>query len=363
MSGKRPTVSAQVKPNAQPTPGPMGNTQGIIVPDTGSNPHGNSAPPIQATAKETGWWGRWGSAVTHGVLDVVGLIPVVGEIADGANALIYLAEGDTVNAALSAAAMVPGLGMAATGAKVGKRAVGAAVEGTGKAVGKETAQQASQQGAKKTQGSGGGKDRARGRRQRVKCFCPQDRAKGGRDEYDRQLKHQQDGINAMSVDEYLAQRGGFTGTNPCTGQSVAKAPGRDLSVTRKAKNQRQKEQTQRYSDQFRDQGLGRSDAKRMGSAKAKRERDQTNPLHNQDMVAGGRDVIGDNGVLSDADFGFSDTNQHIGSQWRGDRINSMDAEACRRKQAGEGNEKMNVELRACGKREARAAGCKPSPRK
>ncbi|WP_418648819.1 hypothetical protein ACNQFN_11140 [Thauera butanivorans] len=146
----------------------MGNTQGIIVPDTGPNPHGNSAPPIQATAKETGWWGRWGSAVTHGVLDVVGLIPVVGEIADGANALIYLAEGDTVNAALSAAAMVPGLGMAATGAKVGKRAVGAAVEGTGKAVGKETAQQASQRGAKKTQGSGGGKDRGKPRG-KLKC--------------------------------------------------------------------------------------------------------------------------------------------------------------------------------------------------
>ena len=32
-------------------------------------------------------------------LDIVGLIPVVGEVADGANAMIYLAEGDKVNAA------------------------------------------------------------------------------------------------------------------------------------------------------------------------------------------------------------------------------------------------------------------------
>ena len=37
-------------------------------------------------------------------LDVVGLIPVVGEIADGVNGSIYLARGDEVNAALSFAA-------------------------------------------------------------------------------------------------------------------------------------------------------------------------------------------------------------------------------------------------------------------
>ncbi len=218
---------------------------------------------------------------------------------------------------------------------------------------------------KKTESGGGGKDTQVKKRpkQKVKCFCPQDRAKGGRDEYDRQLKHQQDGINAMSVDEYLAQRGGFSGQNPCTGESVPQAPGRDRKVTKKAKNKRQKEQTQRYAEQFGKQGLGRSDAKRMGGAKARRELGQQDALHNQDMVAGGKDAIGSNGKLGDADFGFSDTNQHIGSQWRGDRINSMDAEACRRKQAGEGNEKMNVELRACGKHEVKKAGCKSNPRK
>ncbi|WP_341645986.1 hypothetical protein [Thauera sp. SDU_THAU2] len=153
----------------------MGNTQGIIVPDTGPNPHGNSAPPIQATAKETGWWGRWGSAVAHGVLDVVGLIPVVGEVADGANALIYLAEGDTVNAALSAAAMIPGAGMAATGAKYAKKA-GTAVEGAIKG-GRETAEHAgkkeageaaAERGTKKAQGSGGGKDKGKPK-EKLKC--------------------------------------------------------------------------------------------------------------------------------------------------------------------------------------------------
>jgi hypothetical protein len=49
-------------------------------------------------------------------------VPVVGEIADGANAAWYAAEGDYLNAGLSAAAMVPFVGWAATGGKLGVKA-------------------------------------------------------------------------------------------------------------------------------------------------------------------------------------------------------------------------------------------------
>lgn len=121
-------ASSRIKPNGRPAPGPIGNTTGIILPDTAPNPTLATAPAIKPTPKEKGWWERWGSGAVHIGLDVVGLIPGVGEIADGANALIYLAEGDKVNAALSAAAMIPGAGMAATGAKWGKKAVGVAAE-------------------------------------------------------------------------------------------------------------------------------------------------------------------------------------------------------------------------------------------
>jgi hypothetical protein len=48
VSGKR----AAVKPNGQPKPGPIGNTQGIIVPDTAPNPYGNSAPDIELETPE-----------------------------------------------------------------------------------------------------------------------------------------------------------------------------------------------------------------------------------------------------------------------------------------------------------------------
>ena len=160
---------SQVKPNHQSPAGPIGNTQGLIVPDTAPNLHGNNAPAIKPTKEEKSWWESWGSDVIHTGLDVVGLIPGVGEIADGANALIYLAEGDKVNAAISAAAMIPGAGMAATGAKYGKKVVGAVAEGVAKKGGREAAEAAAEKGVKEAteetaeqaakKGKPGGKDK------------------------------------------------------------------------------------------------------------------------------------------------------------------------------------------------------------
>ena len=58
----------------------------------------------------------------HGVLDLAGLIPGAGELADGANALMYALEGDDLNAGLSAAAMIPFAGWGATAGKLGLKA-------------------------------------------------------------------------------------------------------------------------------------------------------------------------------------------------------------------------------------------------
>lgn len=54
---------------------------------------------------------------TQLALDVAGLVPGVGEVADLANAGISLARGDAIGAAASLAAAIPGLGWGATGAK------------------------------------------------------------------------------------------------------------------------------------------------------------------------------------------------------------------------------------------------------
>lgn len=61
-------------------------------------------------------WSDVLSAIHYG-LDGFGLIPGVGEFADGAGALLYLAEGNYTDAGIGAAAMIPFAGWAATGAK------------------------------------------------------------------------------------------------------------------------------------------------------------------------------------------------------------------------------------------------------
>lgn len=73
------------------------------------------------------------SDVGHTVLDLAGLVPVLGAPADGINAVWYAAEGDWVNAGLSATGMIPIAGEAATAAKLGNRAVDA-VRGADEAV-------------------------------------------------------------------------------------------------------------------------------------------------------------------------------------------------------------------------------------
>lgn len=66
--------------------------------------------------------GFWGGVLdgVQLVLDGAGLFPGLGELADGANALISLARGNYGDAALSAAAMIPFLGWGGTAAKWGK---------------------------------------------------------------------------------------------------------------------------------------------------------------------------------------------------------------------------------------------------
>jgi hypothetical protein len=58
----------------------------------------------------------------HNALDIAGTIPIIGEIADGANAAIYFAEGDNINGTISVAAMIPFWGWTATGGKFVKKA-------------------------------------------------------------------------------------------------------------------------------------------------------------------------------------------------------------------------------------------------
>lgn len=75
---------------------------------------------LKDKVKDVSW-----SDVGHTVLDLAGLVPVLGAPADGINAVWYLAEGDKTNAALSAVGMLPIAGEAATAARLGLRATDA----------------------------------------------------------------------------------------------------------------------------------------------------------------------------------------------------------------------------------------------
>ncbi len=66
-------------------------------------------------------WSKWADSLQTG-LDIVGLIPGLGEFADLANGCISLARGNYADAALSFAAMVPLAGTAATIGKIAKKA-------------------------------------------------------------------------------------------------------------------------------------------------------------------------------------------------------------------------------------------------
>jgi RHS repeat-associated protein len=61
------------------------------------------------------------SDVGHAALDVAGMVPVIGEVADVANGVWYAAEGNYADAALSLAAAIPGAGNAVTAAKWAKK--------------------------------------------------------------------------------------------------------------------------------------------------------------------------------------------------------------------------------------------------
>ncbi|KJH71958.1 hypothetical protein [Aliterella atlantica] len=78
--------------------------------------------------EEKGFFGKLKdnlSDIGHTVLDVAGLVPVIGAPADALNGVWYAAEGDWVNAGLSAAGIIPFVGEAAVAGKLGAKGVDA----------------------------------------------------------------------------------------------------------------------------------------------------------------------------------------------------------------------------------------------
>jgi RHS repeat-associated protein len=76
--------------------------------------------PISFVELDGHLFGMSWSDIGHAALDVVGMVPVVGEVADVANGIWYAAEGNYVDAALSMASAIPLAGNAVAAAKLAK---------------------------------------------------------------------------------------------------------------------------------------------------------------------------------------------------------------------------------------------------
>ncbi|MBH9658978.1 hypothetical protein JAO05_28170 [Burkholderia pseudomallei] len=125
----------------------QGNTVGKLYGQTAmSRVAASSANPavVAETAAEISWWSRV-SGWVHAGLDGLGVIPELGAVFDGANALIYTAEGDLVQAGISggaaAADLIPVVGTAGKITEFG-------LKGAAKLSAKEAAEQAAKREAK-----------------------------------------------------------------------------------------------------------------------------------------------------------------------------------------------------------------------
>lgn len=89
-------------------------------PFTGNRYAFSGGNPISFIELDGHLFGMSWSDIGHAALDVAGMVPVIGEVADVANGIWYAAEGNYVDAALSMASAIPLAGNAVAAAKLAK---------------------------------------------------------------------------------------------------------------------------------------------------------------------------------------------------------------------------------------------------
>lgn len=141
-----------------------------------------------------------------------------------------------------------------------------------------------------------------------------------REEFERQLKEQQDAINNTDIDTLQARRAAFQ-----RGEAT-----RDRAAQREARRQWIADRTR----QLRASGKSRAAAERQASQEAQ----SLDATHALDMVAGG---------LGSAISGLGNAriNRSIGAQWRGRRVAQLDKALAEQK--AQGRAKPQITLEAC----------------
>ncbi|WP_282363724.1 polymorphic toxin type 15 domain-containing protein [Pseudomonas sp. PS01297] len=321
-----------------------GNTLGRVVGETAPT----AVPATQANAAieaETQEESITGEQVLDGLqlgLDVVGLIPVVGEAADIISAGISLARGDYVGAGLSLLSAIPFVGYAGTAGKatrygakiaeasgkVGKEAADRAAKEAADKAAKEAAERKVREEAARKRGQeskdeeSGGK--IKGSKQLdVKCFKKPEHLDDS--EFMRQLKEQEDAINSMNADKMLERHLAI----------------KDAGGTKALRAPKAQEYARKAFEQKRLIELGKLNI--WGEAAEKQlalELKDLAATHRLDIIAGGdpKDISG---------MGGKGVNSSIGPQWKGVRSNSLKTHAEEMIKEGKGENKMHVKLKKC----------------
>ncbi|WP_433925327.1 PAAR domain-containing protein [Stenotrophomonas nematodicola] len=170
-------------------------------------------------------------------------------------------------------------------------------------------------------------------RKDLPCFTPHKLPASKYPEMDRQLKGQEQGLNDMSVEEYIKAREAFDPKN------------RDRSVAADARAKFSSKVYAEKLDELTNQGLSIKEAEKQASAHAESTMKVMHALHNPDLVAGGNDKI--------ADFGDGRVNSTIGWQWKNakngkkSRIGELDEAAANVPVGERSKTKMNGGLERC----------------
>ncbi|VVO28166.1 DUF6861 domain-containing protein [Pseudomonas fluorescens] len=157
---------------------------------------------------------------------------------------------------------------------------------------------------------------------KVECFKADKLPASKIGEFERQLKGQEDGLNRLTVDEYL--------------ENIANPVKRSRAAAKRARKDLENTLRKRFQKDYRN--LDPLEAEAVAIKKAKETMANLAGLHNPDLSAGGKDVI--------ADFGDRQVNSSIGPQWR-PKIAQLKAAAENVPQSMRESIFLNVRLHKC----------------
>ncbi|MEB3900016.1 polymorphic toxin type 15 domain-containing protein [Pseudomonas putida] len=157
----------------------------------------------------------------------------------------------------------------------------------------------------------------------VACFKADKLPASKHGEFERQLKGQQDGLNRLTVEEFLANVANPVKRDP----KVAKQAREDLYIHLRGRIYEELSKT-----------MGPREARKLSEMQAKETMSTLAALHNPDLRAGGRDAI--------SDFGDRQVNSSIGPQWKS-RIGGLIRAAEEMAGTGSGSGFLNVKLHKC----------------